>query len=133
MSGHLRKVLLYIHTLFMCAAKPRVSEQLHRLARAFIAQQCDKSQNLKRLTCWHNFFSNCCRYHVATGSEDNTARIWDIRQRKCIYTIPAHTNLISKVRFQRKLTIICRLEMEKRFLKGSMSAKNEHFLLHIIK
>ena len=42
-----------------------------------------------------------CRYHIATGSEDNTAKIWDIRQRKCVYTIPAHNNLISKVKFQR--------------------------------
>lgn len=39
-------------------------------------------------------------YHIATGSEDNTAKIWDLRQSKCIYTIPAHNNLISKVKFQ---------------------------------
>lgn len=39
-------------------------------------------------------------YQIATGSEDNTAKIWDLRQSKCIYTIPAHNNLISKVKFQ---------------------------------
>lgn len=40
---------------------------------------------------------------MATGSEDNTAKIWDLRQRSCVYTIPAHTNLVCKVKFQRKL------------------------------
>lgn len=39
-------------------------------------------------------------YHVATGSEDNSVKIWDLRQRKCMYTIPAHKNLVSKVKFQ---------------------------------
>ena len=41
-------------------------------------------------------------YHVATGSEDNCAKIWDLRQRKCVYTVPAHTNTVSKIKFQRK-------------------------------
>ncbi len=39
---------------------------------------------------------------MATGSEDHTAKIWDLRQRACVYTVPAHSNLISKVKFQRK-------------------------------
>jgi U4/U6 small nuclear ribonucleoprotein PRP4 len=38
-------------------------------------------------------------YTVATGSEDNTIRIWDVRQAKCTYTIPAHKNLVSQVKF----------------------------------
>ncbi|NXC85272.1 PRP4 protein, partial [Cercotrichas coryphoeus] len=40
------------------------------------------------------------RYHVATGSGDNTCKVWDLRQRKCIYTIPAHQNLVTGVRFE---------------------------------
>ncbi|KAJ3116641.1 hypothetical protein HK100_001006 [Physocladia obscura] len=36
---------------------------------------------------------------LATGSEDNSIRIWDVRQAKCTYTIPAHTNLVSNVKF----------------------------------
>ena len=40
------------------------------------------------------------RYHLATGSEDNSVKIWDLRQRMCIYTIPAHNNLVSGVKFQ---------------------------------
>lgn len=39
---------------------------------------------------------------MASGSEDNTAKVWDIRQRKCMYTLPAHTSLVSRVKFQRK-------------------------------
>ena len=33
-------------------------------------------------------------YEVATGSEDDTVRIWDLRKRKCRATIPAHTSLV---------------------------------------
>ena len=43
------------------------------------------------------------RYQLATGSEDNSCKIWDLRQSKCIYTIPAHKNLISKVKFQSEI------------------------------
>lgn len=39
-------------------------------------------------------------YQVATGSEDHSIKVWDLRQSKCIYTIPAHSNIISKVKFQ---------------------------------
>jgi len=42
------------------------------------------------------------RYHVATGSGDNTCKVWDLRQRKCIYTIPAHQNLVTGVKFERR-------------------------------
>lgn len=37
--------------------------------------------------------------HLATGSEDHTVRVWDLRQRKIIYTIPAHNHLVSHLRF----------------------------------
>ena len=40
------------------------------------------------------------RYHVATGSDDNTVNIWDLRRRRCVYTIPAHKNLVSHLKFQ---------------------------------
>lgn len=39
-------------------------------------------------------------YHLATGGEDNTCRIWDLRKRRTLYTIPAHSNLISQVKFE---------------------------------
>ncbi|ONK63469.1 uncharacterized protein A4U43_C07F15470 [Asparagus officinalis] len=39
-------------------------------------------------------------YRLATGSEDNTCRIWDLRKRKCEYTIPAHSHLISQVKYE---------------------------------
>ena len=28
-------------------------------------------------------------------------QIWDIRQQKCIYTIPAHNNIVTSLRYQR--------------------------------
>lgn len=34
---------------------------------------------------------------LASGSNDNTCRIWDIRKRDCTYTLPAHTSLVSQV------------------------------------
>ena len=39
-------------------------------------------------------------YHLATGSDDHTVRIWDLRKRNCLYTIPAHAGLVSNVRWQ---------------------------------
>lgn len=39
-------------------------------------------------------------YHLATGSEDNTCRIWNLRKRKCEFVIPAHSHLISQVKFE---------------------------------
>jgi WD40 repeat protein len=41
------------------------------------------------------------RYHIATGSEDNLCKIWDLRQIKNAYSIAAHQNLVSTVKFQR--------------------------------
>ena len=39
-------------------------------------------------------------YHLATGSDDNTIRLWDLRRKNCFYVIPAHKSLISEVKFQ---------------------------------
>lgn len=39
-------------------------------------------------------------YHLATGGEDNTCRIWDLRKRKSLYVIPAHSSSISQVKFE---------------------------------
>lgn len=52
---------------------------------------------------------SCRRYHIATGSGDNTCKVWDLRQRKCIYTIPAHENLVTGVKFERKFHCSCLL------------------------
>ncbi len=40
------------------------------------------------------------RYRLVTGSEDHTARIWDLRQNKTVYTLPAHTSLVSMVKYE---------------------------------
>lgn len=48
-----------------------------------------------------------CRYHLATGSGDNTCKVWELRNRKCLYTVPSHQNLLSTVRFQRNGVVSC--------------------------
>lgn len=40
-------------------------------------------------------------YHIASASHDNTCKIWDLRRRQPVYTIPAHTNLVSDVKYQK--------------------------------
>ena len=47
-------------------------------------------------------FLTACSYHVGTGGDDHTVDIWDIRRRGRIYTVPAHTNLVSHLKFQSK-------------------------------
>lgn len=44
-------------------------------------------------------------YHIATGGGDHIVNIWDIRKGDKIYTIPAHTNLVSHVKFQGTLVV----------------------------
>ncbi|CAF2852754.1 unnamed protein product [Rotaria sp. Silwood2] len=39
-------------------------------------------------------------YHIATGSENNSCKIWDLSQIKNVYSIAAHQNLVSTVKFQ---------------------------------
>lgn len=39
-------------------------------------------------------------YHIATGADDHQIKIWDLRHRKELYTLPAHSNLISSVKFE---------------------------------
>ena len=38
-------------------------------------------------------------FYLATGSDDNTLKIWDLRRQSCINSIPAHNKLISDVKF----------------------------------
>ena len=38
-------------------------------------------------------------YQIATGSGDDTIRIWDMRSLKALYTIPAHLSNVADVRF----------------------------------
>ena len=38
-------------------------------------------------------------YQLATGSGDDTIRIWDMRASKALYTIPAHKSNVADVRF----------------------------------
>lgn len=40
-------------------------------------------------------------FHIVTASGDNSCKIWDLRRRQIVYSIPAHTNLISDVKYQK--------------------------------
>ena len=37
---------------------------------------------------------------LASGADDHSVRLWDLRKKKCAYTLPAHSALISHVRFE---------------------------------
>ncbi|XP_026744914.1 U4/U6 small nuclear ribonucleoprotein Prp4 [Trichoplusia ni] len=39
-------------------------------------------------------------HQLATAAADHQAKIWDLRRRASVYTIPAHTHLLSSVRYQ---------------------------------
>jgi WD40 repeat protein len=42
----------------------------------------------------------CAVLWCPAGGDDHTAKVWDLRQRTALYTLPAHTSLISTVRYQ---------------------------------
>ena len=37
---------------------------------------------------------------LASGSDDHTVRLWDLRKKRAMYTVPAHSALISHVKFE---------------------------------
>ncbi|KAI9183238.1 hypothetical protein H9P43_004155 [Blastocladiella emersonii ATCC 22665] len=58
-------------------------------------------------------------YHLATGSEDNTIKVWDLRAVRCAHTIPAHTSLVSQVKY----FAAARLPTAARDLRGPNAGK----------
>mmetsp|Transcript_6613 Transcript_6613/g.20650 ORF Transcript_6613/g.20650 Transcript_6613/m.20650 type:complete len:472 (-) Transcript_6613:44-1459(-) len=38
-------------------------------------------------------------YRLATGSDDHAVRVWDLRRKVCDYVLPAHSSLVSDVRW----------------------------------
>lgn len=40
-------------------------------------------------------------HHLATGGDDNTVKIWDLRKKANISTIPAHSKLVSDIKFDK--------------------------------
>lgn len=41
-------------------------------------------------------------YRMATGSLDNSVKVWNLRLGKLEYTIPAHVNAITTVKFEKE-------------------------------
>jgi len=39
-------------------------------------------------------------WHLATGGDDNQLKIWDLRKKVSVATIPAHNKLISDIKFE---------------------------------
>ena len=52
--------------------------------------------HVQKITC---AAFNANGIQAATGSLDNTVRIWDLRAKKCSYCLPAHASLISDLRY----------------------------------
>ena len=38
-------------------------------------------------------------FTFASGGDDHSVRIWDLRRKRCAYTIPAHSKVVSQVKF----------------------------------
>ena len=39
---------------------------------------------------------------MATGSDDNTVKVWDLRKKGVVHTILAHNKLVSDVKFEER-------------------------------
>ena len=46
-----------------------------------------------------DFHSDGCQ--LATGSQDNTIKVWDIRAKSCIATVPAHMKIVSDLKYEK--------------------------------
>ena len=54
----------------------------------------------------HSNYVFCCNFNpqsnlVVSGSFDESVRIWDVRTGKCLKTLPAHSDPVSAVHFNR--------------------------------
>lgn len=57
---------------------------------------CHFTGHAKRVLC-SEYAPN--GFHLATAGDDGTIKIWDLRKRKQLASIPAHSNLVSQLRF----------------------------------
>jgi len=45
-------------------------------------------------------------YQLATGSDDNTVKIWDLRKKRNVEIVLAHNKLVSDVKFEAKSRVM---------------------------
>jgi U4/U6 small nuclear ribonucleoprotein PRP4 len=62
---------------------------------------CHFTGHAKRVLC-SEYAPN--GFHLATAGDDGTIKIWDMRKRKQLASIPAHSNLLSQLRFSHSCT-----------------------------
>jgi U4/U6 small nuclear ribonucleoprotein PRP4 len=59
---------------------------------------CHFMGHAKRVVCTE-FSPN--GFQLATGGDDGTLKVWDLRKRKQFASVPAHSNMITQIRFDR--------------------------------
>jgi len=58
----------------------------------------------------HDSFVFCVdqyRHMIVSGSFDETVKLWDIRSGDCVSTLPAHSDPVTSVSFNRDGTVVC--------------------------
>jgi U4/U6 small nuclear ribonucleoprotein PRP4 len=98
LEGHVKPVRLEIHLLFFFFVAGGDGDHIQLWLCACMFNWINYMYFLFFQVLGVSFSPN--GYHLATGGEDNTCRIWDLRKKKSLYTIPAHSNLISEVKFE---------------------------------
>lgn len=89
---------------FLCRFSPRAAlppplALLPILGTVAATQHCTNSSSRSPLPPSLLPFLFPISYQIATGSSENVVKIWDVRRRQNIYTLPAHSALVAAVKY----------------------------------